>query len=386
MRYSVFASIGEGNVGDELVFAGVIEELKEVDPDAKINAFSHSPAETKQIHPEVDVERIIPTGVRTFFKWILTPQFWRGLKIILKSDYVVIGGGGLFYDREMDRGVNPILVWFLRCLFFKFLGCKIIIYGVGIGPIEGRSSHFLLREICRMASLVIVRDQPSRRLLRELRLEVDVDIKLGEDPAWSAYKNWLLTSRAKPQSISKKKRKGPIIAVALRAWYPSGSKTERVFLRRVATFLDKLSDNEGISIKLLPFSVKAPDDRPILSKLKELTKVRDTEFIADYLSPQGMISQLRECDAVVAMRLHSILLALRLGKPLIPISYESKTEALLARVKLNDLIVSVSSMTTSALMASWQLAKHKASFVREGQGTNVQLLREFLQHKEDARK
>jgi len=379
MHFSIFASIGEGNVGDELVLGGVITELRELDQTAKITVFSHNPGETRKMHPDVNVERIIPTGVRTFLRWVLTPGFWRGIRTLLRSDYVVIGGGGLLYDREVGRGVNPILVWFLRCFFFRLLGRKIILYGIGIGPVESNNSHFLVREICRMASLVIVRDQLSRRLLRELRLEVEVDVKLGEDPAWSAYKGEIAVAAKKAaEGVTGSKPATTTVGVALRTWYPLGSKAEKELLQELAGFLDELSDQEAVRLKFLPFATKAPDDRPFLTKLRELTKVREVEFLPDYLAPAAMINQLQDCDAVLAMRLHAILLSLRLGKPLLPISYSSKTDALLAQARCAPLAVPIASLTKSALKNSWQQLQKIKFSPQQGSGINRQLLQEFM--------
>lgn len=377
MRWSIFASIGEGNVGDELVLAGVIAELKQVDQQAEIFVFSHNPKETRKTHPGVKVRLMLPTGVRTFARGIFTRQFWRGMAALLRSRYVVIGGGGLFYDREVGRGVNPVLVWFLRCLWFRLLGRRIIIYGVGVGPVESVFSQFLLREICRMAELVIVRDQLSRRLLRDIGLEVETDVKLGEDPAWSAcQKEVTIASKGRRGKASQ----GLLLGVSLRPWYPVGSEAEKLFLQAVAAFLDQLSDRQAVRLRLLPFATGNPDDRPFLGKLRELTKLREVETVADYRTPVEMIAQLKECDVVLAMRLHAMLLALRLGKPLLPIGYSNKTEALLQQVQLTDLMVPItlSSFTTELLQQQWEKMGRREFKPQVGAGTNVVLLKQFV--------
>lgn len=43
--------------------------------------------------------------------------------------------------------------------------------------------------------------------------------------------------------------------------------------------------------------------------------------------PKEIIQALAECDAIIAMRLHAQILALRLGKPTLSIQYDHKMEA-----------------------------------------------------------
>lgn len=87
------------------------------------------------------------------------------LYLMLKHDYWIIGGGGLF-PAEVDGMMTNI---FKEISFAKMTGCKICIYGVDINSINYDSNKEAWKKISEIVDFIIVRNDRSIKLLEELK-------------------------------------------------------------------------------------------------------------------------------------------------------------------------------------------------------------------------
>ena len=163
MKYLILGSYGEGNFGDEAILKAVIKNVREADDKADISVFTHDMKESKHLHKSENVKffPIIATVIRSFLKQIIRGEFRTNLKLIKDADLIIVGGGGIFYDKETAIGINPLLIWWLRFSLFRLILKKVVIYAVGIGSVKKESSKFFLKQICKVAHKVIVRDITS---------------------------------------------------------------------------------------------------------------------------------------------------------------------------------------------------------------------------------
>ena len=106
----IFGHYGVPNWGDEAILSGILSQINIAN--FSVTVISHNPEFTKKNY-SVHSAPPPPFGIRSFFKF----QWIETLQIIKESDYIIIGGGGLWQPRPL----KAMKVWnfYLRiCLFF----------------------------------------------------------------------------------------------------------------------------------------------------------------------------------------------------------------------------------------------------------------------------
>jgi polysaccharide pyruvyl transferase WcaK-like protein len=104
------------------------------------------------------------------------------LPILAKSDKVVIGGGGIFFDtRLFDITFNHLLNLFIITLWLKLLGKQVIIFAVGCSHLNSRLARWMTKVVLNNAKIVTARDELSKRIFSEC---TDKEIVLGRGPAF----------------------------------------------------------------------------------------------------------------------------------------------------------------------------------------------------------
>jgi polysaccharide pyruvyl transferase WcaK-like protein len=73
-------------------------------------------------------------------------------------------------------------------------------------------------------------------------------------------------------------------------------------------------------------------------------------------SLSDLAQALSDVAAVVAMRFHNVVMALRLGKPTVAVAYASKTSDLMDRVGLAEFAIGLNDYTGSAVLARLERA------------------------------
>src|SRR3954447_922207 len=87
LRIGISGSYGGMNLGDEAILAGILSQLRD-SISAEVTVFSRNPRDTLARHA---VERALP--VRELTRREIVPE-------IERLDLLVLGGGGILYDRD----------------------------------------------------------------------------------------------------------------------------------------------------------------------------------------------------------------------------------------------------------------------------------------------
>lgn len=82
---------------------------------------------------------------------------------LIKVQTVIFGGGGIFQNKTSQRS---LLYYCSLMIFAKIFRADIYLLGQGIGPIQGKFSHWLCMTCLKLAKKIIVRDLDSLSLLR----------------------------------------------------------------------------------------------------------------------------------------------------------------------------------------------------------------------------
>ena len=171
---------------------------------------------------------------------------------------------------------------------------------------------------------ISVRDAHSEKLLKDIG--VSERIRVLTDPA-------ILLG----EPVIKPERKKA--AVCVRHWFDRGNfitdeKANSNMMNSLADALDKMIETHGLDIDFIPMRVSDPDDdtkaaKSIAGLLKNKKRIK---IIRTPPTVDEFIEMLGDYYLLIGMRLHSLILAVGCGVPVIGLSYMPKVEAFLKSV------------------------------------------------------
>jgi polysaccharide pyruvyl transferase WcaK-like protein len=172
-RYSIFGYYGHGNAGDEAILAALNNGLKNQIPNAKVCAYSANPEDTTLDH-QIESYKFFSLDPISFIKGIFgrrRKSYIASLYNFLKTDIVIIGGGGIFYDAPDE---NRWVVGYTKLIkTAKLFGKKVAIVGVSVGPIHNEESGKAIAQAFVITDFISVRDNSSKKLLIEYRVPAE---------------------------------------------------------------------------------------------------------------------------------------------------------------------------------------------------------------------
>ncbi|NCB41867.1 MAG: polysaccharide pyruvyl transferase CsaB [Clostridia bacterium] len=290
---------GKGNAGDEAILRAILTQIREIDEDMPFWVMSRNPMGTKK-----------KEKVRSFFIFNV-PAFLANLR---KAKLFVNGGGSLIQDITSSRS----LYFYLFTLWAaKWSGCKIIMYGCGIGPISGSGNRKIAGFVLnRTADIITLRDSVSFALLSELGVNRP-EIILAADPTLNlSYANNEAIEKAFTlEGIPSGLRK---IGFCLRPW---ASFAHPEYMATAAKYA---FEKYGLTPIFLP--IETPKDQAISEELSSMLDIPN--YVCRHQHPVGdLIGMLGAMDMVLGMRLHSLIFATAGGAPVLGISYDVKVDS-----------------------------------------------------------
>lgn len=285
---------GFGNAGDELILRSISTTLRKQNPSCEIIVLSNHPEKTASEHGVKAINRWSPAAV---------------LKAILQCDLFIFGGGGLLQDTTGSPG----LWYYLLLLWISiFLKKKLVVYAIGIGPIQRWWNRFLIAKTLNFVDRITVRDRGS--LLELKRLSVEKDIEVVPDPVLS------LTLPLRTKDISQS-RSCFRVAVVIRSGVTDLSANSKdAFVEMFASVSEKLVKRVPVKIVIFPFHPVR--DETVARAL--LVKLNGNAELFQWQSLDELIGYFSQMDLVVSMRLHAIILSVLMKIPVVGIAIDPK--------------------------------------------------------------
>jgi len=293
----VCGSYGRGNAGDDAILKAVIREIREVDDCTKICVMSKNPDETKK---------------RCRVRSLYTFNVFKMLSAMRHAHLYINGGGSLIQDSTSSRSLYFYLFTLLAA---HICGCKVMMYGCGIGPVRKFGNRKLAAYIIQKnANCITLRDPDSYEELKEMGVTVPV-MKLAADPTLG------ITPADEETVLAALKREGidvtePYLCLAMRNW-----KEIDVKLSEIADAADYAAIHYGLKIALIPMERKK--DLSIAEKLQKKISAPSVIIRGEYdvHTVIGILSRMR---LIMAMRLHALVFGAGQGVATIGIAYDHK--------------------------------------------------------------
>ncbi|WP_433343831.1 polysaccharide pyruvyl transferase family protein [Micromonospora sp. CA-111912] len=307
LTIGVLGSYGGRNLGDEAILTGLLADLRSHEPRARIIVFSRNPDHTARAHP--DVEAVPWEGVSRV----------DSAQVLAELDLLILGGGGILYDREARRYLRVVRVAQER-------GLPLLTYAVGVGPLSDGVDTGMVRETLAGATEVTVRDQESRMVLEEAGLINPITVTA--DPAF------LLTPEEFPERFLREEGVPAgrrLVGLSVRE---PGRAAERLdvdgYHRLIAQIADFLIHRIDAYVLFVP--MERDDIRHSHGVMSHMTAAERGRILHGDYSPRQVLGLMRHFDLAVGMRLHFLIFAAMVGTPFLPLPYAGKVFDLAQRL------------------------------------------------------
>jgi polysaccharide pyruvyl transferase CsaB len=332
---------GFKNSGDEAVLTSILYALEEAGQAAGI-----------QITPivlSIDPEWTTKTyGVETVHRMKLGEV----KKAIQQSDGLISGGGSLLQD-VTGLGTIPYYLGVIKLA--QWLGKPTFIYAQGVGPVQRGFFHPFIKNVMKKCKYISVRDQQSAAYLQKIgigqeRIHVVPDPVMGfvlpeqvqkhvehhhgedrvldQEVSKEVSQDVSQHDQAKAQNEAEKAK--PVVGVSVRFW-----NEDRSELLSLAKGLSKLTAEMDVTLKFLPFYFPGDDEasRFVIKHMEHGAEV--ASVIGECEHPSEMVQEVKNCDLLIGMRLHSLIYAASQSAPMMGISYDPKIDQFLARLNIS---------------------------------------------------
>ncbi|MCA8885477.1 MAG: polysaccharide pyruvyl transferase family protein [Hyphomonadaceae bacterium] len=332
MRIGIFGGYGTGNFGNDASFEALRDFLRAEMPEAEISAICSKPEPTEarfQVKA-VGIAAPRPQGIWRKLDTLMLrqPSTWRNwartLKLLNQYDVILSGGTGVFDDfRDTPLGWPSVLLrW---CLAARIKGVEWRFISVGAGPIVNPIGREMMKFAGSLARQRLYRDEDSYQFMKRLGVDGPTD---GVVPDLA----FLLS----PADAARPADAPLVVGVGMmtyHGWHSSAGVYDAYIALHVR--LIEWLQARGYGVRMIigqtPADVGAARDVDARLKQKVLTPCE-----ADATSIHDAMAIIGETDLVIASRYHVQIAALKMGRPLIALSYGPKSDALMADVGLDE--------------------------------------------------
>ncbi len=299
----ICGAYGKGNAGDDAILNAMVHALREQDPDLPLYATSRSPAQTAR-----------DAGIGTVY----TFHPWKVRQRMRRTALYLSGGGSLIQDSTSSRS----LWYYLHSIrAAKRHGNAVMMYGCGIGPVNRkRNRRRAANTIRRCVDRITLRDPASLQELEELGVSgvptrVTADMAFLVAPALAdRVAAFCESNPQRPFSVECR-----LLILAPRPW--GGSRAHAAAFAAAAVHAQR-------SYGLLPvlLAMEPGKDLQICTETAAIAAESGLSCpVVEAPEDAGLVVGLiRQADAVLGMRLHSLIFAAAQGTPFAGVSYDPK--------------------------------------------------------------
>jgi polysaccharide pyruvyl transferase WcaK-like protein len=401
VRIAFYGNFGEGNLGNEVTLQTVIEHTLARWPEAQLECICTGPEDVRARHgiaafccrargkqwsrqaattesagapgPGGGISgwrRLIngrrakrtlvfrlavwPVRIVRFALWRLPLEcvHWvRSLRVVARSDMLVVPGTGI----ATDRGCGP---WSWPYELFKYSAlaalCRVPLayLSVGAGPIDHPRSRWLISKGMALAGYRSYRDEDSKRFMQGPGLDT------AQDAVYPDLVFGLAARNLPPRGAADVSAR--IVGIGLKDYSVSGEGSDdsgyREYIEAMAAFVSWLG-SRGYGVRLLigdmQYDSRARRDLLELLESRAAAGEKLRVLSQPVTDVRELIRQLAETDVVISPRLHNLILALMLEKPVIALCDLPKVKALLGELQLGQYCLPIETLDAERLAASF---------------------------------
>ena len=350
----ICGSYGLGNTGDEAILKAILREARAAAGGEELTVLSRNPAETTARHGVAALHMFDIPGI---------------LRVMGRVRLYINGGGSLIQDATSRRS---LLYYLFTLRAARWRGCKVLMYGCGIGPVSRPGDVALVRRVLNTCvDAITLREDASLAELKRFGVDKPETV-LAADP--------VLSLQPAPEEETD--------ALMARLGLEPGGAYLGVCLRTWKGFEDK--------VPVIADAVRYARDRygltPVFLSVNHITDGDAADLVCAHLdgpqcilrqplSSELMLGLTSRMQAVISMRLHGLIFAAGQGVPLVGITYDPKVSGFLSYMG-QELYQDLDELTCGSLRAMLD----RALALRDGRDelhTAVARLRRLEQNNSD---
>ncbi|MEO3977926.1 polysaccharide pyruvyl transferase family protein [Streptomyces sp. CAU 1734] len=336
VRVGVFGLLGSGNLGNDGSLEAVLGYLRAAHPEAAVDALCGGPGvvtarygiPATRLHWYRGEYRTASRAGAIAGKGVgKLADVFRTAAWVRRHDVVIVPGMGVL------EATLPLRPWgfpyslFLLCAAGRLFGTRVALVGVGAAAIGSRPTRALVRWSARLAAYRSYRDEQSRDAIRAMGVDTARD-EVCPDLAFSLP--------APPASAPRSGPPGPV-CVGVMDFHGGdddrarAGEIHRRYLDGTIRFVRALAE-EGRPVRLLT------GDEADGAVVDAILEAVDSPLVtaAGAASLADLMREAAAADTVVATRYHNLICALKAGTPALALSYAAKSDALMARMGLDE--------------------------------------------------
>ena len=341
LRIGLIGYFGYGNFGNDASLEAMTGFLHRVRPDAQLTCICVSPGgvdhdKYKAVVAMVPLKRAGLWSRLSNGLLLKLPRFVEVARYAVRHvrtlDVIIVPGTGLLQDYWSKPWQLPTTLY-IWCLSARLCGKKLGFVSVGAGPSRNRLSGWLLRSSAGLAQFRSYRDEASRNYMVGLGVGSQNDL-ISSDIVFARYEpETERQPEIDPQPV--------VIGVGLVThfgWWGNEQAIYDTYIRKISQFIVQLL-NEGYHVRIFigDLSDQPAVDDVMRSVGKEKPDSVGKLVIAERVySQRDVMRQMSLVHAVVAMRFHNVICAIKLGKPVINIGFSQKADRMLADMGIGE--------------------------------------------------
>lgn len=331
-KYVVCGHYGVTNLGDEAIGIGLIQAIKDANPEHEITVLSYDKGRSKAFYnkylPKFHVRTayIAPLGFRSLFRGIFKGELRKTVNEIKSCDRFILGGGGLFTDERL----YAVFLWGLQAFFALRYKKALYLIGHSVGPLNTRIGKWIVKKIFNKAEFISVRDIESKKVLKQLGVEKEIHV-LSDMAMLMNYDEKNQASLMNKKLEQKEGKKYFILT--FRGWDGKLAKLNK----KLEQAIERIVQKHKLQPVLIPFQLIKENDQEIMNK--KIVQKGGVEKIVvqkyqDNISE--ILEQIGAAEFVIGVRLHSLIFSSIVGTPFVGISYSKKVEDFMSEMGLEQ--------------------------------------------------
>ncbi|AGP59563.1 membrane protein [Streptomyces rapamycinicus NRRL 5491] len=374
----VFGLLGSGNLGNDGSLEAVLGYLRAEHPEAVVDALCGGPEAVTarfgipatRLHWNRAEYRTASRAGAIAAKGLgKLVDVFRTAAWVRRHDVVIVPGMGVL------EATLPLRPWgfpyslFLLCASGRLLRTRVALVSVGAAEIRNRPTRALVRWSGRLAAYRSYRDAQSRDAMRAMGVDTARD-EVYPDLAFA-----LPTTSAAMSSGT--------VCVGVMDFHGGNDDRARAdeiyrrYLDGTIRFVRALVE-EGRPVRLLT------GDDCDASVVAAILDAVDSALVtaAEPASLADLMNEMAAADAVVAVRYHNLICALKTGTPVLALCYAAKSDALMDRMGLGAYCHPARAVDADRLLEQFRdLEKHSAelrhTLTERNRAAAQQLARQF---------
>lgn len=300
----ICGSYGLGNTGDEAILKAILREARSAAGGEELTVLSRDPAETTARHGVAALHMFDIPGI---------------LRAMGRVRLYINGGGSLIQDATSRRS---LLYYLFTLRAARWRGCKVLMYGCGIGPVSRLGDVALVRRVLNTCvDAITLREDASLAELRRFGVDRPETV-LAADPVLSLQPAPEEETDALMAKLGLESG-GAYLGVCLRTWKGFEDKAPVI-----AGAVRYARDKYGLTPVFLSINHISDGDAADLV-CAHLDGPRPC-ILRQPLSSELMLGLTSRMQAVISMRLHGLIFAAGQGVPLVGITYDPKVSGFLS--------------------------------------------------------